>query len=55
MPAEFLYDNLMIETNIIDSAYKYNIKKLLLLGSSCIYPKLCPQPIKEEFCLSFFA
>ena len=52
MPAEFLYDNLMIETNIIHSAYKYNIKKLLLLGSSCIYPKLCPQPIKEEYLLT---
>lgn len=51
-PAEFIYDNLMIETNIIHSAYKYGVKKLLFLGSSCIYPKLCPQPIKEEYLLT---
>ena len=50
--AEFLYDNLMIETNIIHAAYKNNVQKLLFLGSSCIYPKLAPQPLKEEFLLS---
>lgn len=51
-PAEFLYDNLMIECNVIHSAYKYNVKKLLFLGSSCIYPKFAKQPIKEEYLLS---
>jgi len=51
-PAEFIYNNLMIEANIIHSAYKYNVKKLLFLGSSCIYPKMAPQPIKEEYLLS---
>ena len=51
-PAQFIYDNLMIETNIIHCAYKYGVKKLLFLGSSCIYPKLCPQPIKEEYLLT---
>lgn len=50
--AEFLYDNLMIETNIIQAAYKNDVKKLLFLGSSCIYPKLAPQPLKEEYLLS---
>jgi GDP-L-fucose synthase len=49
---EFLYDNLMIETNIIHAAYKNNVTKLLFLGSSCIYPKLAPQPLKEEYLLS---
>lgn len=52
--AEFLYDNLMIEANIIDSAYRHEVKKLLFLGSSCIYPKLCPQPMKEEYLLTGF-
>ncbi|MCK5474290.1 MAG: GDP-L-fucose synthase [Candidatus Aenigmarchaeota archaeon] len=51
-PAEFLYDNLIIETNIIHAAYKNNVKKLLFLGSSCIYPKMAPQPIKEEHLLT---
>jgi GDP-L-fucose synthase len=51
-PAEFLYDNLMIQANIIHSAYKNNVKKLLLLGSSCIYPKFSKQPIKEEYLLT---
>jgi GDP-L-fucose synthase len=51
-PAEFLYDNLMIQANIIHSAYKNNVKKLLLLGSSCIYPKFSNQPIKEEYLLT---
>ncbi len=50
--ADFLYDNLMISTNIIHSAYKNNVTKLLFLGSSCIYPKLAPQPLKEEYLLS---
>lgn len=51
-PAEFIYDNLMIETNIIHSAYKNKVKKLLFLGSSCIYPKFAEQPIKEEYLLT---
>lgn len=51
-PAEFIYENLMIESNIIHSAYKYGAKKLLFLGSSCIYPKFANQPIKEEYLLT---
>ena len=51
-PAEFIHDNLCIQTNIIDAAYRHGCKKLLFLGSSCIYPKLCPQPIKEEYLLT---
>jgi len=51
-PADFCYDNLMIAANVIEAAYRAKVKKLLFLGSSCIYPKLCPQPIKEEFLLS---
>ena len=51
-PAQFIYDNLSIQTNVINSAYKYGAKKLLFLGSSCIYPKMCPQPIKEEYLLT---
>ncbi len=50
--AEFIYDNLMIESNLIQSAYKSGVKKLIFLGSSCIYPKLAPQPLKEEYLLS---
>lgn len=50
--AEFIYDNLMIEANIIHAAYLYGVKKLLFLGSSCIYPKLAPQPLKEEYLLT---
>ena len=50
--AEFLYDNLMIQSNVIESAYRNNVKKLLFLGSSCIYPKLAPQPLKEEYLLT---
>src|ERR1035437_2951190 len=50
--AEFIYENLMIESNIIHSAYKNNVQKLIFLGSSCIYPKLAPQPLKEEYLLS---
>ena len=51
-PANFIMENLQIETNIIDSAYKNKITKLLFLGSSCIYPRECPQPIKEEYLLT---
>ncbi|MFL9481535.1 GDP-L-fucose synthase family protein [Chitinophagaceae bacterium LWZ2-11] len=50
--AEFIYDNLMIEANIIHASYVTGVKKLLFLGSSCIYPKLAPQPLKEEYMLS---
>nr|WP_220797780.1 GDP-L-fucose synthase [Paraclostridium bifermentans] len=50
-PAEFIYDNLIMECNIIHSSYKYKVKKLLFLGSSCIYPKFAKQPIKEEYLL----
>ena len=49
---EFIYQNLMIETNIIEAARRFNTKRLLFLGSSCIYPRDCPQPIKEEYLLS---
>ena len=52
--AEFLYDNLLIESNIIHSAHQAGVTKLLFLGSSCIYPKLAPQPLKEEYLLSGF-
>lgn len=48
-PAEFLYDNLVIQNNVIHCAYKYGVKKLLFLASSCIYPRLSPQPMKEEY------
>ncbi len=51
-PAEFIYDNIMIATNVIHAAYKNKVKKLMNLGSSCIYPKLAPQPMKEEFLLT---
>jgi GDP-L-fucose synthase len=51
-PAAFIYENLAIAANIIHSAYKYGVKKLLNLGSSCIYPKMAPQPLKEESLLS---
>ena len=50
--AEFIYDNLMIEANIIHAAYFNNVTKLLFLGSSCIYPKMAPQPLKEQYLLS---
>src|SRR6476659_7058512 len=49
---EFIYDNLMIETNVIQQSYLHKAKKLLFLGSSCIYPKLAPQPLKEEYLLT---
>lgn len=51
-PADFIMKNLQIECNVIDSAFKNQVKKLLFLGSSCIYPRDCPQPIKEEYLLS---
>ena len=51
-PAEFIFDNLMISAHVIDAAYEYDVKKLLFLGSSCIYPRNCPQPIKEEYLLT---
>ena len=51
-PAEFIYQNLQIQNNIIDSACRNGCNKLLFLGSSCIYPKVCPQPIKEEYLLT---
>jgi len=50
--ADFLYDNLMIQNNLIHGAYKSGVTKLMFLGSSCIYPKLAPQPLKEEYLLS---
>ena len=52
MKADFIYENIMIQTNIIKSSYSYDVKKLLFLGSSCIYPKFCEQPIKEEYLMT---
>ena len=52
LPAEFIYDNLAVALNVIHSSYKYGVRKLLNLGSSCIYPKMAPQPLKEEYLLS---
>jgi len=51
-PADFIRDNLLIQNNVIDAAYRHGCKKLLFLGSSCVYPKFCPQPIKEEYLLT---
>jgi GDP-L-fucose synthase len=51
-PAQFLYDNIMIQSNVIEAARSVNVKKLLFLGSTCIYPKLAPQPLKEEYLLT---
>jgi len=51
-PAEFIYNNIMLQTNVIHAAYRLSVKKLLFLGSSCIYPRDCPQPMKEEYLLS---
>lgn len=51
-PADFIYENLMMECNVIKAAHDFKAKKLLFLGSSCIYPKMCSQPIKEEYLLS---
>ncbi len=50
--AEFIYKNIMIEANVIHAAYQYGVRKLLFLGSSCIYPKFCPQPMREEYLLT---
>lgn len=50
--ADFIYENLMIQTNMIKSSYTYDVKKLIFLGSSCIYPKFCNQPIKEEYLMT---
>ena len=50
-PADFIRDNLQIQVNVIDAAYRHGVKKLLFLGSSCIYPKMAPQPIREEYLL----
>lgn len=50
--ADFIYENLMVQNNVIHSAYKFNTTKLMFLGSSCIYPKLAPQPLKEEYLLT---
>ncbi|MDR7402364.1 MAG: GDP-L-fucose synthase [Armatimonadota bacterium] len=51
-PADFIRDNLLIQTHVIDAAYRYGVKKLVFLGSSCIYPKHAPQPMKEEYLLT---
>ncbi len=51
-PADFIFDNLMIAANVIDAAHQYGVKKLLFLGSTCVYPKLAPQPLKEEYLLT---
>ena len=51
-PADFIYDNLMIQNNVIKAAHDFDVKKLLFLGSTCIYPKMAPQPIKEEYLLT---
>ncbi|PIZ94057.1 MAG: GDP-fucose synthetase, partial [Candidatus Magasanikbacteria bacterium CG_4_10_14_0_2_um_filter_41_10] len=51
-PAEFIYDNLQIQNNVIHQSYVHGVKKLLFLGSSCIYPKMAQQPIKEDYLLS---
>lgn len=51
-PAQFIYENLAIQTNIIHSSYKFDVKKLLFFGSACSYPRECPQPMKEEYLLS---
>lgn len=50
-PADFIRDNLLIQTNVIDAAYRYGVKRLMFLGSTCIYPKYAPQPMKEEYLL----
>lgn len=52
VPADFIYENLMIQSNVIRSAFEYGVKKLLFLGSACIFPKVTPQPIKEEYLMT---
>ncbi|MGX1827027.1 GDP-L-fucose synthase family protein [Paenibacillus taichungensis] len=51
-PADFIRDNLLIQTNVIDASYRYGVEKLLFLGSTCIYPKMAPQPLREEYLLT---
>jgi len=51
-PADFIYDNLVVQTNVIEAARRFETRKLLFLGSSCVYPRLAPQPIKEEYLLT---
>ncbi len=51
-PADFIYSNLSIQTNVIDAAYRHGVQRLIFLGSSCIYPRICPQPMREESLLS---
>lgn len=51
-PASFIHDNLLIQNHVIDASYRYGVKKLLFLGSTCIYPKLAPQPLKEEYLMT---
>jgi len=51
-PADFIRENIIVQTNVIHEAWRHNVKKLVFLGSSCIYPKYCPQPMKEEYLLS---
>lgn len=51
-PVDFISENLLIQSNVIDACYEFGVKRLLFLGSSCIYPKLCPQPIREEYLLT---
>jgi GDP-L-fucose synthase len=51
-PADFVSENLLIQSNVIDACYEFGVQRLLFLGSSCIYPKLCPQPIREEYLLT---
>jgi GDP-L-fucose synthase len=51
-PGEFIYENLVIETNVIHAAYRAQVERLVFFGSSCIYPKQCPQPIREEYLLT---
>src|SRR5512132_1786727 len=53
-PAEFLYDNMLIHATVVHAAYLHDVRRLLYLGSSCIYPRECAQPIKEEYLLSGF-
>jgi GDP-L-fucose synthase len=51
-PAEFIYDNMMVQANVVHEAWKAGVKKLLFLGSSCIYPRMAPQPIREEYLMA---
>jgi GDP-L-fucose synthase len=51
-PAEFIYENIIIQSNVIDAAYRSSVKKLLFFGSACVYPRDCPQPMREEYLLS---